>query len=161
MFDSGYPLDSVFIEDGDRSGVDFMVQLDMSWNAPEAFVNMDYAGLHELDIESMPDVLGIRARQPGVAVIRVMTGRYGCHSGGRYEGLCGNADSPGGGGSYGVHWVAADGDAVGGAYGSSNERVAVHCRVLLEWGENVYLSCAHLVDVIRDRSSDWVTCLCR
>ena len=75
MFDSGYPLDSVFIEDGDRSGVDFMVQLDMSWNAPEAFVNMDYAGLHELDIESMPDVLGIRARQPGAAVIRVMTGR--------------------------------------------------------------------------------------
>ena len=35
--------------------------------------------------------------------------------------------------------MAADGDAVGGAYGSSNERVATYCRVLQEWGENVYL----------------------
>ena len=42
----------------------------------------------------------------------------------------------------------ADSDAVGGAYGSSNERVAAHFRALLEWGETVYLSCVHLVDVI-------------
>ena len=39
------------------------------------FVKMDSAGLHELDTESMPDVLGLRARQPGVAMICVMTGR--------------------------------------------------------------------------------------
>ena len=58
-----------------RSGVDFMLQLDVLWNAPEVFVNMDSAGLHELDIESMPDVLGLRARQLGAAVIRVMTGQ--------------------------------------------------------------------------------------
>ena len=32
--------------------------------------------------------------------------------------------------------MAADSDAVGGAYGSSNERVAAHCRVLLEWRGN-------------------------
>ena len=57
-----------------RSGVDFTVQLDVPWNALEVFVNMDSAGLHELNIESMPDVLGLRARQPGAAVIRVMTG---------------------------------------------------------------------------------------
>ena len=57
-----------------RSGVDFTVQLDVPWNALEVFVNMDSAGLHELNIESMSDVLGLRARQPGVAVIRVMTG---------------------------------------------------------------------------------------
>ena len=57
----------------DRSGVDFTVQLDVPWNAPEAFVNVDSVRLHELNIESMPDVLGLRARQPGAAVIRVMT----------------------------------------------------------------------------------------
>ena len=75
--------DSVFIRDGDRerpaaagrSGVDFTVQLDVPWNSPEAFVTMDSAGLHELDIESMPNVLGLRARKPGVSVIRLMTGR--------------------------------------------------------------------------------------
>ena len=58
-----------------RSGVDFTVQLDVPWNVLEVFVNMESAGLHELDIESMPDVLGLRDRQPGMAVIRVMTGR--------------------------------------------------------------------------------------
>ena len=58
-----------------RSGVDFTVQLDVPWNAPEVFVNMDSAGLHGLDTESMPDVLGLRVRQPAVAVICVMTGR--------------------------------------------------------------------------------------
>ena len=57
--------------------------------------------------------------------------------------------------------MAADCDAVGGDYGSSNERVAAYCCVVLEWGETVYLSCVHLADVIRDRSSDLVTCLCR
>ena len=36
---------------------------------------MDSSGLHELDTESMPDALGLRARQPGAAVIHVMTGR--------------------------------------------------------------------------------------
>ena len=68
-------------------------------------------------------------------------------------------DMGGGGGSFGALWVAADSDAVGGAYCSSNERVTAHCRVLLEWGETVYLSCVHLVDIIRDCSCD--TCLCR
>ena len=47
-----------------RSGVDFTVQLDVPWNAPEGFVNMN-AG----------PVLGLRARLLGAAVIRVMTGR--------------------------------------------------------------------------------------
>ena len=56
--------------------------------------------------------------------------------------------------------MAADSVGVGGAYGSSNERTAAHCRVLLEWGETVYLSGAQLVDFIRDRSGVWVTCLC-
>ena len=51
-----------------------MVQLDVPWNAPEAFVNMGSAGLHELNTESILDVLGPRARHPRVAVIRVITG---------------------------------------------------------------------------------------
>ena len=55
-----------------RSGVDFTVQLDVPWNAPEVFVNMEFAGLHELDIESMPDMLDLRARQPRAAVILVL-----------------------------------------------------------------------------------------
>ena len=44
----------------------------------------------------------------------------------------------GGGRSFGALWVAADSDAVGGAYGSYNERVAAHCRVLLEWGTHAW-----------------------
>ena len=43
-------------------------------------------------------------------------------------------------------WVAAGSITVGGAYGSSNERVLAHRRVLLEWQEAVYVSCVHLVD---------------
>ena len=58
-----------------RSGVDLTAQLNVPWNAPEVLVNMESAGLYELDTESMPDVMGLRARQLGVAVIRVMTGR--------------------------------------------------------------------------------------
>ena len=58
-----------------RSGIDFPVQRDVPWNAPEVFVNMESTGLYELDTESMPDVLGLRARWPGAALIRVMTGQ--------------------------------------------------------------------------------------
>ena len=56
-----------------RSGVDFTVQLDVPWSAPEVFVNMESEG--QLDTNSMPDVLGLRSRQPGAAVICVITGR--------------------------------------------------------------------------------------
>ena len=55
--------------------VDFTVQLDVPWNAPEVFVNMESEGLYELDTKSMPDVLGLRARRPGASVICVMTGQ--------------------------------------------------------------------------------------
>ena len=57
--------------------------------------------------------------------------------------------------------MAADSVAVGGAYGSSNERALAHCRVLLECQENVYVSCVHLVEFTWDHSSDSVTTLCR
>ena len=74
QFCSGYPTGSGRLPAG-RSGVDFTVQLDVPWHAPEVFVNMESAGLYELNTESMLDLLGLRARQPGVAVIHVMTGR--------------------------------------------------------------------------------------
>ena len=60
----------------DRSGVDFQVQLDVPRNAPEAFVNLESDGIYELNTTCLPDVLGLRARQLGTAVIRVMTGRH-------------------------------------------------------------------------------------
>ena len=43
-----------------KSGVDLTVQLDVPWNAPEVFVHMEFAGLHELNTQSMPDMLGLR-----------------------------------------------------------------------------------------------------
>ena len=46
-----------------RSGVDFQVQLQVSWNAPEAYVTLDSDGAYEL--KTVSDVLGLNARQPG------------------------------------------------------------------------------------------------
>ena len=54
-----------------RSGVDFQVQLQVSWNAPEAYVNLNSDGTYEL--KTVPDVLGLHAQQPG-AVIKVLLG---------------------------------------------------------------------------------------
>ena len=56
-----------------RSGVDFNVQLQVSWNAPEAHVNLDSDGIYQL--KSVPDVLDLHAWQPGAAVIKVLLGR--------------------------------------------------------------------------------------
>ena len=44
--------------------------------------------------------------------------------------------------------MAADGAAVCGASGSSNERALAHSRVLLEWREAVHVLCVHLVELI-------------
>ena len=52
-----------------RSGVDFPVQLQVSWNSPEAYVNLAY------ELKTVPDVLGLHAQQPGAAVIKVLLGR--------------------------------------------------------------------------------------
>ena len=56
-----------------RSGVDFNVELQVSWNAPEEYVNLDSDGVYEL--KTVPDVLGLHARRPGVAVVKVLLGR--------------------------------------------------------------------------------------
>ena len=55
-----------------RSGIDFQVQFQVSWNAPEAYINLDFDGAYEL--KTFRDVLGLRARQPGAAMIKVLLG---------------------------------------------------------------------------------------
>ena len=52
---------------GSRSGVDFNVELQVCWNATEAYVNLDSDGVYEL--KTVPDVLGLHARRPGAAVV--------------------------------------------------------------------------------------------
>ena len=52
-----------------RSVVDFNVELQVPWNAPEAYVNLDSDGVYEL--KTVPDVLGLHARRPEAAVVKV------------------------------------------------------------------------------------------
>ena len=56
-----------------RSGVDFNLELQVSWNTPESFVNLDSYGIYEL--KTVPDVLDLHARRPGAAVVKVLLGR--------------------------------------------------------------------------------------
>ena len=58
----------------DRPGVDFQVQVQVLWNAPEVYVTLDSAGAYDLNMACVTDVLGLRARRPEVAVVKVMTG---------------------------------------------------------------------------------------
>ena len=48
------------------------MQLQVSWNAPEVYVNLDSDGFY--DLKTVPDVLSLHARQPGAAVIKVLLG---------------------------------------------------------------------------------------
>ena len=57
----------------DRSGVNFDVELQVPWNAPEAYVNLDSDGVYGL--QTVPDVLGLHSQRPGAAVVRVLLGR--------------------------------------------------------------------------------------
>ena len=56
-----------------RSGVNFQVQIQVSWNALEVYVTLDSDSAYEL--KTVPNVLGLHARQPGAAVIKVLLGR--------------------------------------------------------------------------------------
>ena len=49
------------------------MELQVPWNAPEAYVNLDSDGVYEL--QTVPDVLGLHSRWPGAAVVRVLLGR--------------------------------------------------------------------------------------
>ena len=52
-----------------RPGVDFQVQLQVSWT----YVTLDSDSAYEL--KTVPDVLGLHARKPGLAVVKVLLGR--------------------------------------------------------------------------------------
>ena len=53
-------------------GGNFNVELHVSWNSPEAYVNLNSDGVYEL--KTVLDVLGLHARRPGAAVVKVLLG---------------------------------------------------------------------------------------
>ena len=55
-----------------QSGINFGVELEVPWNTPEAYVHLDSHGVY--DLATVPDVLGLHARWPGAAVVRVLLG---------------------------------------------------------------------------------------
>ena len=59
----------------DRTGIDFQVNVQIPWNAPEAYVMLGSPGLFMLDTERIPDVLGLRTRCPEATPVKVMKGR--------------------------------------------------------------------------------------
>ena len=60
---------------GGRPGITFDVMLDVPWNAPEAVIHLHSDGVVELDLDTVPDVLGLTGRRPEAAVILVLQGR--------------------------------------------------------------------------------------
>ena len=60
-----------------RKGIDFQVNVQIPWNAPEAYVTLDSPGLFMLDTARIPDVPGLRTRYPEAAPVKVMNGRVG------------------------------------------------------------------------------------
>ena len=59
----------------DRKGIDFQVDVQIPWNAPEAFVMLYSPGMFVLDTMRIPDILGLRTRYPDAAPVTVMMGR--------------------------------------------------------------------------------------
>ena len=57
---------------GGRAGITFDVELVVPWDAPEAVVDLHSDGVVELD--TVPDVLGLTGWRPGAAVVRVLQG---------------------------------------------------------------------------------------
>ena len=57
---------------GGRAGITFDVELVVPWDAPEAVVDLYSDRVMELD--TVPDVLGLIGRRPGAAVVRVLQG---------------------------------------------------------------------------------------
>ena len=58
---------------GGRAGITFGVELVVPWDALEAVVDLHSDGV--LDLDTVPDVIGLTGRRPGAAVIRVLQGR--------------------------------------------------------------------------------------
>ena len=71
-------VDCVMATDGDatagaRSGIAFDVTLEVPWNALEAIVHLHSDGV--VDLDTVPDVLGLTGQQLEAAVVRVLQGR--------------------------------------------------------------------------------------
>ena len=56
-----------------RSGVTFVVTLEVPWNAPEAYVQLHSDGVFDLE-KTVPDVLDLCGQRPDAAVVRVLQG---------------------------------------------------------------------------------------
>ena len=53
--------------------MDSPIQDQVSWNSRGSGVTLSSTGLYDLDTERIPDVLGLRARQPEAVVVKVMS----------------------------------------------------------------------------------------
>ena len=58
---------------GGRAGITFGVELVVPWDAPEAVVDLHPDGV--MDLETVPDVIGLTGRRLGAAVCRILQGR--------------------------------------------------------------------------------------
>ena len=58
---------------GGRAGITFGVELVIPWDAPESVIDLNSDGLMDLDI--VPDVIGLTGRLPDAAVCRILQGR--------------------------------------------------------------------------------------
>ena len=73
---SDYPLETLRGRDGDGERPELISKSSILalWNAPEVYVTLDSDGIYESQTTCVLDVLGLRARRLGVAVVKVMTG---------------------------------------------------------------------------------------
>ena len=55
-----------------RSGVTFDVELEVPWNAPEAYIQLNSKGVY--DLATVPNVFGLRGRRPDAVVVKVLLG---------------------------------------------------------------------------------------
>ena len=60
--------------EADRKGIDFRVNVQIPWNAPESFVTLDSPGVFVLDTACVSDVLGL-TRYPDAEPVKVLQGR--------------------------------------------------------------------------------------
>ena len=58
---------------GGQAGITFDVELVIPWDAPEAVVDLNSDGL--MDLEIVPDVIGLTGRRPEAAVCRILQGK--------------------------------------------------------------------------------------
>ena len=72
FFQSGGWCISGLCTEADRKGIDFQVNVQVSWNAPAAFVTLDSPGVFVFDTAYVPDVLALRTQYPDAAPMKVL-----------------------------------------------------------------------------------------